>query len=576
MKVSWNPIKPPEKQHWRMISNDGKEGEPLNQEPKYHRSISQKQYSNTHRPKRKKRYREKGQFASPIYNIEARRTNPYILGDILYPQQNQHMYEDLFDVSEYWNHDICSLDLDLASGFDEAWNLESINFDLDKIDPSIQHIDNVISLSSSNKLFDTLSKLEEFQEASIELDKIWGELEKLEGNLLLNPTIVPNSEDTDLILSLYLERPFVHQKQDMINRMKQPKKRKCKRYYGQEQLKFFASQDNLKRGKLLKTGMGFQNIGDTSSPTSPDSDCIQSVDNDDQLKTLEKKIKLPSETILTLHDVLETCMQDWKSEQNGKLQDNANAFSLTQTSLKKLDNVKVVRLKNEDLNDRENKCEFKTITSDSNNLIEFSHQDIKIYSQTSQKIRIRNCPPDDYDDFADLLQTDENLFPGSPIFQIEDFDSLLSSCDEIWVRHNIYEWEENKKWFIRSYRDITDPSSYIDIEVEMFEDNVKICGNTSVNNSEKRNGDGSSSIGAQEQVCDSNNRSFDEGYERSDESPTPTTRSIVLVARSEEICDIRLYFSRKKTNHCSIAHSVTVHAVLDKVFITISSMKPQN
>ena len=58
--------------------------------------------------------------------------------------------------------------------------------------------------------------------------------------------------------------------------------------------------------------------------------------------------------------------------------------------------------------------------------------------------------------------------------------------------------------------------------------------------------------------------SIDEGYERNDGSPTPTTRSLVLVARSEDICHIRLYFSRRKENECPIAHDIRVHAVLDK------------
>ena len=58
-----------------MISNDGKEGAPLNQEPKYQRLISQKQYTNTSRPKRKRQYSEKGKSVSPINNFEARRTS---------------------------------------------------------------------------------------------------------------------------------------------------------------------------------------------------------------------------------------------------------------------------------------------------------------------------------------------------------------------------------------------------------------------------------------------------------------------------------------------------------------------
>ena len=125
----------------------------------------------------------------------------------------------------------------------------------------------------------------------------------------------------------------------------------------------------------------------------------------------------------------------------------------------------------------------------------------------------------------------------------------MSSCDEIWVRHNIYEWRANHKWYIRSYTDLTDPSSYIDIEAEMFEDYIRVCGQTSGSNSDKRKGESFS--GPQQQVggrSDRGSADVDEGYERNDGSPTPTTRSLVLVARTEEICHVRLYFSRRKEN----------------------------
>jgi len=59
--------------------------------------------------------------------------------------------------------------------------------------------------------------------------------------------------------------------------------------------------------------------------------------------------------------------------------------------------------------------------------------------------------------------------------------------------------------------------------------------------------------------------SNDEGFGHSDGSPRPSTRSLALVAKSEDICDISLFFAREKQeNSCPEAHEISVFAVLDK------------
>ena len=93
-----------------------------------------------------------------------------------------------------------------------------------------------------------------------------------------------------------------------------------------------------------------------------------------------------------------------------------------------------------------------------------------------------------------------------------------------------------------------------------------MCGQNSENGNGESKNQKVPSSGSQEQRENINKRkSIDEGYGQHDESPKPTTRSIVLVAKSEEICDVRLYFSRKKEeNGCTVSHDVTVHGVLHK------------
>ena len=93
-----------------------------------------------------------------------------------------------------------------------------------------------------------------------------------------------------------------------------------------------------------------------------------------------------------------------------------------------------------------------------------------------------------------------------------------------------------------------------------------MCGqNSEIGNGESKNQKGPLSGSQDHRNNRSQRESIDEGYGQHDESPKPTTRSIVLVAKSEEICDVRLYFSRKKEeNGCTVSHDVTVHGVLDK------------
>ena len=211
---------------------------------------------------------------------------------------------------------------------------------------------------------------------------------------------------------------------------------------------------------------------------------------------------------------------------------------------------------------------FETLIANPDKPVMFSGIDVKIQSITPKMIKLRMCPQEDYEDFTEALQRDEGLSPASPIIQIEDFEDFFSnSCKEIWIRHNIFHWEKQKKCHLRYYSNLRNLLSYIDIEGDMFEDYIKVCGHTSDNKEKETKEDvsasGSNTQGQRNERSDSN--SNDEGYGQHDESPKATTCYLVHVAKQEEICDIRLYFSREtQENRCPEAHKTCVHAVLDK------------
>merc|ERR1719430_1609538 len=99
----------------------------------------------------------------------------------------------------------------------------------------------------------------------------------------------------------------------------------------------------------------------------------------------------------------------------------------------------------------------------------------------------------------------------------------------------------------------------------MFEDFIRVCGKSSGSNSERKKFAAESTAGPHQDAGDRSARgSTDEGYENSDASPKPTTRSLVLVAESEELCNVKLFFTRQKLSGCPVVHDVRVHAVLDK------------
>eukprot|EP00092_Neocalanus_flemingeri_P002150 GFUD01002290.1.p1 GENE.GFUD01002290.1~~GFUD01002290.1.p1 ORF type:complete len:761 (-),score=175.26 GFUD01002290.1:178-2460(-) len=211
--------------------------------------------------------------------------------------------------------------------------------------------------------------------------------------------------------------------------------------------------------------------------------------------------------------------------------------------------------------------EFQTIIIYPDVPLFFSGIDVKIQGKTSEVLRIRRCQEEDYIEYADSLK-EEGLCPSSPIIQIEDLDSFLAdSCKEIHIRHNVYEWEKYKKCHLRSYSNLQNSLSYIDIEAEMFEDYIKVCGHTAVNakGEKKEQGSSSGSSNQQQRNNRSGNSSNDEGYGQYDGSPKQTMRSLVHVAKPEDICDVKLYFSREKSeNRCPAPHEISVYAVIDK------------
>ena len=133
----------------------------------------------------------------------------------------------------------------------------------------------------------------------------------------------------------------------------------------------------------------------------------------------------------------------------------------------------------------------------------------------------------------------------------------------MYIRHNIYNWKKFKNYQIRAYRNLQNIDSYINDKVELFEDYIKLCGNSS----DERKGCKSETTASpessnqHEQSNRSGNSSNDEGYGQNDRSPKLSTQTLVLVARSVDICDIRLYFTREiQENRCPMPHEVSVFA----------------
>ena len=82
----------------------------------------------------------------------------------------------------------------------------------------------------------------------------------------------------------------------------------------------------------------------------------------------------------------------------------------------------------------------------------------------------------------------------------------------------------------------------------MYEDYIKVCGHNGENEKGERQDLGSSSGASnQNQSYNSESSSYDEGYGRHEGSPKVTMRSLVHVAKPEDICDVRLYFSQGET-----------------------------
>jgi len=213
--------------------------------------------------------------------------------------------------------------------------------------------------------------------------------------------------------------------------------------------------------------------------------------------------------------------------------------------------------------------DFKTLIVNQDTPLFFSGRDVKIYCKSFHMIRMRSCPQEEYDDFTDALKIEADLCPASPIIQIEDFDSLISdSCTEIHIRHNLYNWRKYQKCHLRSYSCLQSSLSYIEIEAEIFEDYIKVCGHTKDEGKKETKDIGSISESSRAQQINNQSgrsRSNDEGSGQHDGSPKLNVSSLVLVTNPEDICGVRLYFAREKNeNRCPDPHDISIYAVLDK------------
>eukprot|EP00092_Neocalanus_flemingeri_P056476 GFUD01066968.1.p1 GENE.GFUD01066968.1~~GFUD01066968.1.p1 ORF type:complete len:738 (-),score=130.24 GFUD01066968.1:237-2357(-) len=232
------------------------------------------------------------------------------------------------------------------------------------------------------------------------------------------------------------------------------------------------------------------------------------------------------------------------------------------SSLQECDSWTVIRAPD----DLPRQDEFKTIRMNPEETINFAGRDLTIRSKNTTTLRIRCCPEEDYENITEVLK-EEGLTPSTPIIQIEDFYSFMTdSCKEIYIRHNVYNWKRYRKCYLRSYNNLQNLDSYEVIEAEMFEDFIKVCGKreNDANNGRKEQ-ETLFEINRQQRNERSGSSSNDEGFGQDDGSPKQALASLVHVARPEDICNVRLYFSRRKNeNRCPPPHEIAVHAVLDK------------
>ena len=102
----------------------------------------------------------------------------------------------------------------------------------------------------------------------------------------------------------------------------------------------------------------------------------------------------------------------------------------------------------------------------------------------------------------------------------------------------------------------------LDVAAEMFEDYITVCGHTS--NDTK--GEGKEAVQPVNSKPNKKRNVGNNGEDvENDANSNQLTQSLVFVAKCEDLCDVKLYFSREiRENRCPSAHEVAVHAVLDK------------
>eukprot|EP00092_Neocalanus_flemingeri_P104117 GFUD01133303.1.p1 GENE.GFUD01133303.1~~GFUD01133303.1.p1 ORF type:complete len:753 (+),score=146.01 GFUD01133303.1:101-2260(+) len=286
--------------------------------------------------------------------------------------------------------------------------------------------------------------------------------------------------------------------------------------------------------------------------------------NLDKIKSKITDIKKKQTINMELSNILDSEKSDKEITDIMEIREVDMSGKVSNTSgLQECHSWTVIRASPDDLPRQD---DFKTIRMNPEEKIKFSGRDFTITSRTSTTLRIRCCPEDDYENITEVLK-EEGLIPATPIMQIEDFISFLAdSSTIIRIRHNVYNWERYRKCHIRAYHNIHNLESYEDLEAEMFEDFIKVCGKKDNDeNSGKKEQGSVLEINRQQRNNRSGSGSNDEGFGQDDGSPMQSVSSLVHVARPEDICNVRLYFSRRKNeNRCPAPHEITVHAVLDK------------
>ena len=210
-------------------------------------------------------------------------------------------------------------------------------------------------------------------------------------------------------------------------------------------------------------------------------------------------------------------------------------------------------------------CYFKEYQMQGGEYACIQDVDMKVLTTVPSQTRMRMSPIEDVEKFAKQLTAKPESLAG-PVIEIEDFDDFYSNCQEFQICHNIWDWKKYKNLKLRVYKNLQS-LEFEELDAEVFEDYVKVCGPMTHPQDSGHSGD--SSIPVQQQQHRHQQRQelgCDDGYEGGDTSPKPTSRTLAIVADPADTCGVGLFFSREVGDQCSTEepHSITVHVVLDK------------